>query len=45
MMIFGLESIVKISDDYVMFNRNVNNFLKFKIFLVILVLKILIVKR
>lgn len=45
MMIFGLESIVKISDDYVMFNRNVNNFLNFKIFLVILVLKILIVKR
>lgn len=44
-MIFGLESIVKISDDYVMFNRNVNNILKFKIFLVILVLKILIVKR
>lgn len=45
MMIFGLESIAKISDDYVMLNRNVNNLSNFKIFPVTLAPKTPTVKR
>lgn len=45
MMIFGLESIAKISDDYVMLNRNVNNLSNFKIFPVKLAPKTPTVKR
>lgn len=45
MMIFGLESKAKISDDYLMLNRNVNNLSNFKNFPATLAPKTPTVKR